>query len=67
MTTLWRKAPGGRGLIRYEIDELWRELTYVTYHVHWALDDVLDLEHDDRHRVIREIASLNERALEGYR
>jgi hypothetical protein len=31
------------------------------------MDAVLDLEHDDRHRVIREIASLNERALEGYR
>ncbi|MFA7297610.1 MAG: DUF6760 family protein [Dehalococcoidia bacterium] len=49
------------------MEELWRELVYVTYHLHWTMDAVLNLEHDDRHRVIREIASLNERALEGYR
>jgi hypothetical protein len=42
-------------------------VVYVAYHVHWDLDTVLDMEHDDRLRVVREIASLNERAAEGYR
>ena len=40
---------------------------YVAYHVHWSLDEVLDMEHDDRLRVVREIANLNERALDGSR
>ena len=39
----------------------------MAYHVHWDLDIVLDMEHDDRLRVVREIASLNERAAEGFR
>ena len=42
-------------------------MVYVAYHVHWSLDSVLDMEHDDRLRVVREIAGLNERASEGYR
>jgi hypothetical protein len=46
---------------------VWQEVVYVAYHVHWALDHVLDMEHDDRLRVVREIASLNERALDGAR
>ena len=28
----------------------------MAYHVHWDLDTVLDMEHDDRLRVVREIA-----------
>jgi hypothetical protein len=40
---------------------------YVAYHVHWDLDRVMDLEHDDRLRIVREIARLNERAMEGLR
>ena len=39
----------------------------MAYHVHWDLDQVLDMEHDDRLRVVREIASLNERATDGLR
>ena len=39
----------------------------MAYHVHWDLDTVLDMEHDDRLRVVREIAALNQRAAEGYR
>lgn len=39
----------------------------MAYHVHWDLDTVLDMEHDDRLRVVREIASLNQRAAEGHR
>ncbi|MGE3857530.1 MAG: DUF6760 family protein [Dehalococcoidia bacterium] len=61
------KPPGGRGLIRYDPQEVWQEVVYVAYHVHWDLDTVLDMEHDDRLRVVREIASLNQRAAEGYR
>jgi hypothetical protein len=33
--------------------------------MHWDLGVVLDLEHGDRLRLLKEVASLNERALEG--
>jgi hypothetical protein len=33
--------------------------------MHWDLGAVLDLEHGDRIRLLREVAALNERAMEG--
>lgn len=42
---------------------MWDEVTYLAYHVHWALDTLLDLEHGDRRRFVRQVAELNERAL----
>ncbi len=39
----------------------------MTYHMHWGLDSVLDLEHGDRIRLLHEIAALNERAWEGVK
>jgi len=33
--------------------------------MHWGLGAVLDLEHGDRLRLLKEVAALNERAMEG--
>jgi hypothetical protein len=38
---------------------LYREVAFVAYHFHWALDDILDLEHPQRRRFVAEIARLN--------
>ena len=42
-------------------------MAFVAYHFHWGPDVLLELEHEDRIRMVREIASLNQRALEGFR
>lgn len=47
--------------------ELWEEVAYLAYHLHWGPDALLDLEHHDRARMIRSVAQLNERAWEGVR
>jgi len=54
-------------LIRYETSDVWRELTYLAYHLHWDLEDLLDLDHRDRGTIIDNVASLNERAWEEVR
>jgi hypothetical protein len=54
-------------MIRYPVDALWQELAYLAYHLHWDLDTLLDLEHADRSRLVRHVASLNERAWEAVR
>ncbi|HYO17840.1 MAG TPA: DUF6760 family protein [Dermatophilaceae bacterium] len=46
----------------YAADQLISEVAYVAYHLHWPLDEILDLEHPDRHRFVGEIARLNEAA-----
>jgi hypothetical protein len=40
-------------------------MTYLAYHLHWDLDRLLDLEHGDRIRLLREVGELNERAWQG--
>lgn len=54
-------------MLRYPGDELWDELTYLAYHLHWPLPDLLDLEHGDRLRLVQTVADLNERAWEEAR
>jgi hypothetical protein len=36
-------------------DRLYREVSFVAFHFHWSLDDILDLEHPNRRRFVREI------------
>ena len=45
----------------YSTDRIHEEVAYVAYHFHWSLDDLLDLEHVERHRFVGEIARINTR------
>ena len=45
----------------YATDRLYEEVAYVAYHFHWSLDEILDLEHAERQRFVREIGALNSR------
>jgi hypothetical protein len=49
------------------MDDLWQEMTYLAYHLHWDLDRLLDLEHADRIRMVEEVAALNRRVWEEIR
>ena len=48
----------------YPESSLWSELAYLAYHLHWDLDQLLDLEHLDRARLIELVADMNERSWE---
>ena len=37
----------------------------MAYHFHWALDDILGLEHGDRQRFIENISAINRQMNEG--
>jgi hypothetical protein len=54
-------------MMRYPAEALWQEIAYLAYHLHWRLDDLLDLEHLDRVRMVRAVVSLNDRAWEAVR
>jgi hypothetical protein len=43
----------------YGAERLHEEVSYVAYHLHWQLDDILDLEHADRRRYVRLAQSHN--------
>jgi hypothetical protein len=44
----------------YPQDQLFQEVAYIAYHFHWSLDDILVLEHEERHIYLREIARINQ-------
>ena len=53
--------------MRYPTDALWQEIAYLAYHLHWPINDLLDLEHMDRVRMVRAVVSMNERAWQAVR
>ncbi len=48
----------------YASDRMFEEIAYVAYHVHWSLDEILDLEHPLRKRFVEEIGRINRRLAE---
>ena len=49
----------------YGSERLVEEISYVAYHLHWPLADILDLEHPLRQSCIAEIGNLNALAAGG--
>ncbi|MFJ3977817.1 DUF6760 family protein [Streptomyces sp. NPDC090021] len=46
-------------MLTYASERLWEEVAYVAYYLHWSLDQILDLEHPVRTRIIEEIGKTN--------
>ncbi|WP_420829840.1 DUF6760 family protein [Actinocatenispora thailandica] len=42
-------------MLTYATDQLWGEIAYVAFHLHWSLDTILDLEHPTRIRLLAEL------------
>ena len=47
--------------LTYATDRLYAEIAYVAYYLHWSREEILDLEHAERQRFVREIGALNTR------
>jgi hypothetical protein len=48
--------------VTYGAERVLEEVSYVAYHFHWPLAEILDLEHPDRARFVAEIGHLVGRA-----
>lgn len=44
----------------YAAGRLWEETAYLAYYLHWSLNDILDLEHPARARMIEEVGKIHE-------
>ncbi len=49
----------------YPSKALYEEVAYIAYHFHWSLDQILELEHRERHKWVREISKINQRLSSG--
>lgn len=50
-------CPSG-GVLSYPSDQLHEEVAYLSMHVNWSLDEILNLEHHDRRRWVTEVRQL---------
>ncbi|MFF5639300.1 hypothetical protein [Streptomyces sp. NPDC012825] len=46
----------------YAADRIEEETAYLAFHLHWGMDEILDLEHADRRGYVARTASLVERS-----
>lgn len=44
----------------YPERELYREITFIAYYLHWTADEILALPHEERRRFCREISDLHD-------
>ncbi|HEY4851260.1 MAG TPA: DUF6760 family protein [Streptosporangiaceae bacterium] len=51
--------PGG--ILTYGTQHLLEEVSYVAYHFHWPLQEILDLEHPLRRAFVGQIEGINAR------
>jgi hypothetical protein len=49
------------GVLGYPLQALYEEVAFVAYHFHWPAETILNLEHGDRRRWVKEISSINQR------
>ena len=62
------RSGGSGGIVGYPFDRLHEEVAYIAYHFHWPRNEILDMEHGERRRWVKEIAGINSRlneAVEG--
>lgn len=52
-------------MIGYPLNRLYEEVAYVSYHLHWSYEQVMQLEHLERRQWVAEIAKINRRINEG--
>jgi hypothetical protein len=52
-------------MMGYPSKQLYEEVAYIAYHFHWPLETIMDLEHAERHRWIKEIGKINKRLTGG--
>lgn len=62
---MFAQLPGGvecrGGVLGYRLQSLYEEVAFVAYHFHWPPEAILELEHRDRQRWVKEISAINQR------
>jgi hypothetical protein len=45
----------------YPLEKLFEEVAFIAYHFHWPYEQLLEMEHHERHQWMEEISRINER------
>ncbi len=45
----------------YPLDQLFEEVAYIAFHLHWPHHEIMSMEHGDRRQWVEEVARINRR------
>ena len=45
----------------YPQEQLYQEMTFLSYYLHWSRDEVMALDHLERRRWCREVSAVNQK------
>jgi hypothetical protein len=48
-------------MMGYPRDEIFREVAFIAYYLHWPMDEIMSLDHRERQQWVAEISKINER------
>ena len=51
----------GLGLVLYPQEQLYQEMTFLSYYLHWSRDEVMALNHQERRRWCSEVSAVNKK------
>jgi hypothetical protein len=51
--------PPGGGIAGYPLDDLLEEVAYIAYYFHWPLNEIMEMEHEERRQWVEQIAEIN--------
>ncbi|MFZ2498191.1 DUF6760 family protein [Methanosarcina sp.] len=46
------------GIIGYPLDQLHQEVALIAFHFHWSYEEIIYMEHQERHEWVKEILRL---------
>ncbi|MCE1254733.1 MAG: hypothetical protein LWX83_14430 [Anaerolineae bacterium] len=52
-------------MIGYPLDQLYQEVAYIAYYLHWSPETILDFDHRFRRRWVKEVAEINKKLNRG--
>lgn len=48
-------------MMGYPRDDLFREVAFIAYYLHWQMGEIMSLDHRERQRWVAEVSKINER------
>jgi len=48
-------------MMGYPRDDLFREVAFIAYYLHWQMEEIMSLDHRERQRWVAEVSKINER------
>ncbi len=55
--------PGG--IEGYPLDKIYEEVAFIAYHFHWGIEEIMNLDHQERKKWCSEISEINRRLNSG--